>query len=77
MVGDQKLPVTYLGDVPDLADEKKIKALIPRLKQLDRCYRKTYDIRLGVVIIDTVAAAFDLDDENDNSEASQTIRRIK
>jgi hypothetical protein len=75
--GDEKFPVTYLGDVPDLSDSKEIKKLVPRLKQLDRYYRETYGVRLGVVIIDTVAAAFDLDDEDDNSEAAKTIKKMK
>jgi hypothetical protein len=75
--GDKDFAVTYLGSVPDLATDKEITALIPRLRQLDRYYRKNYGIRLGVVIIDTVAAAFNLDDEDNNSEASKTIRKMK
>jgi AAA domain/Bifunctional DNA primase/polymerase, N-terminal len=73
----EKVPVAYLPDVPNLSDDKEITKLIPRLRQLDRYFRKTYGVRLGVVIIDTVAAAFDLDDEDDNSEAAKTIRRMK
>jgi hypothetical protein len=75
--GNKDFAVSYLGDVPDLSDDKEIAKLVPRLRQLDRYYRKTYGVRLGVIEIDTVAAAFDLDDEDDNSEASKTIRRMK
>jgi AAA domain len=38
---------------------------------------RTFKLRLGVVIIDTVAAAFDLDDEDDNSEAAKVIRKMR
>jgi AAA domain len=73
----ERVPVVYLGDVPNLADDKEIAKLIPRLRQVDRYFRKTYGVRLGAIVIDTVSAAFDLDDEDDNSEAAKTIRRIK
>jgi hypothetical protein len=73
----RKAPVTYLGAVPDLSDKKEVDKLIPRLRQLDRYYRATHGVRLGAVIIDTVAAAFDLDDEDDNSEAAKTIKLMK
>ncbi len=76
-VGDEKLPICYLGAVPDLKNKKEIDALVPRLLAVEQHFRQTHDVRLGAVIIDTVAAAFDLDDENDNSEAARTIRVIK
>jgi hypothetical protein len=66
-VGDTTLPICYLGSVPDLKDQREIDALAPRLQAVSEHFQRTHGVRLGVVIVDTVAAAFDLDDENDNS----------
>jgi hypothetical protein len=77
IAGNKDFAVAYLGSVPDLANDKELAGLVPRLRQLDRYFRKAYGVRLGVIIIDTVAAAFNLDDEDDNSEASKTIKRMK
>jgi AAA domain len=71
------LPITYLGTVPDLSDPKEVKALIPRLRAVNQKMMRDHGVRLGAVITDTVAAAFDLDDENDNSEAAKIIRSLK
>jgi RecA-family ATPase len=76
-VGDEALPICYLGSVPDLKDQQEIDALAPRLRAVAERFQKTHGVRFGAVIIDTVAAAFDLDDENNNSEAARTIRAIK
>lgn len=72
-----RLPITYLGDVPNLLDEAERGHLIESLKQLDREYRKRFGVRLGAVIYDTVSATFCLEDENDNSEASKVTRVMR
>ena len=76
-VGSEQLPICYLGQVPDMADEKEVKALVPRLKAVSQKMMRDYGVRLGAVIIDTLAAAFNLDDENDNSEAARSIRNLR
>jgi hypothetical protein len=76
-VGDQNLPICYLGQVPNMADEKEVRALVPRLKAVSQFMTREYKVRLGAVIIDTLAAAFDLNDENDNSEAARSIRNLR
>lgn len=73
----QKLPVTYLGNVPNMLDEGERKALIQSLRKLDQVYRERFGVRLGAVIYDTLAATFDLSDENDNAEASKVTRIMR
>jgi hypothetical protein len=76
-VGNRPLPITYLGQVPNLSDEREIREMILRLRAVSEYFRRNFGIPLGATVIDTLAAAFDLDDENDNSEASRIIRALK
>jgi hypothetical protein len=71
------LPITWLGAVPNLADPKEAKAMVNRLRAVDARFRASHGVRLGMVICDTLAASFNLDDENNNSEAAKTIRAMK
>lgn len=74
---EQRLPIAWLGAVPNLSDPKEIDAMIPRLAALDAKLRADHGVRLGAVILDTLAATFSLSDENDNSEAAKIIRQIR
>ena len=74
---DEPLPIAWLGEVPDLKRPSEVAAMIPRLRAVDDHFRETFGVRLGVVVCDTLAATFNLDDEDDNSEAAQTIRIMK
>jgi hypothetical protein len=71
------LPIAWLGGVPNLADPKEVKAMVNRLRAVDARFRSEHGVRLGMVICDTLAATFDLNDENDNSEAAKAIRVMK
>jgi hypothetical protein len=73
----ESLPICHLGTVPDLKDQKEVAALIQRINAASDELEETYGIPLGLVIIDTMAAAFTFDDENDNSEASSMIKVMK
>lgn len=71
------LPIAFLGDIPDLKIEQMRNGLIAKLNGVDAIYRERFGIRLGVVIYDTLAATFDLNDENDNSEASKITKILR
>ena len=47
---------------------------MPQLKEVAANFQSNYGVRLGLVVLDTLAATFMLQDENDNSEASKIIR---
>jgi hypothetical protein len=49
---------------------ENLKRLEVEAKSLDARFREEFGVRLGVIFIDTLAAAFNLKDENDNAEAS-------
>ncbi|GJD52486.1 hypothetical protein OPKNFCMD_5252 [Methylobacterium crusticola] len=71
------LPIVWMGDVPNLADEGEVKKLIPKVKALAQHLRDTFGMRLGIIAIDTMAAAFALKDENDAAEAQRAIRIMR
>jgi hypothetical protein len=73
----ERLPIAFLGDVPNLSSQREIETLIPRLEAVAGRLKQDHGVRLGVVIVDTLAAAFDLNDENDNAEAAKIIRLIR
>jgi RecA-family ATPase len=71
------LPIAWLGAVPNLSDPSEVDKMIPRLKALAEKFQSDHDVRLGAVILDTLAATCDLDDEDDNSEASRAGKELK
>jgi RecA-family ATPase len=62
------LPIAWRGDAPLLRNASDINAVAVQLQQMDAFLRARYGVRLGVAILDTVAATFDLEDEDNNSE---------
>lgn len=73
----EALPIAWTGDVPNLAEPKNLDEMIARVGAVGARFRDEYGVRLGAVIIDTVAAAFHLKDENDNAEAARVINHLR
>lgn len=67
------LPIAWLKSAPDFSKPRDVAAFIAKLKGVAAKMRETHGVRLGAVIFDTVAAAFGLEDENDNSEAARVV----
>lgn len=70
------LPIAWLTASPDLSNPWELPGFIAKLKAIGAKMQETHGVRLGAVIIDTLAAAFGLKDENDNSEAARAIRQM-
>lgn len=79
--GDQtkaeRLPIAWLGAVPNLADPAAIAALQPKIRAVDLRFRREFGVRLGLISIDTLAAGFALRDENDAAEAQGALRHMR
>ena len=65
-----KLPITWLKALPDFCATENVKLLVQHLKTLDERFQGDFGVRLGNVVIDTVAACFGMKDEDDNAEAT-------
>ena len=70
---DKKLPIAWMGDVPDLLKPENVAAMAEHIRGLNAVFRERHGVRLGAIIIDTVAAAFSLDDMNSGAEAAKVI----
>jgi AAA domain len=70
-------PIAWITNVPRLKTDADIKTFGRHLRAVDQRFRSEFGVRLGVVIIDTVAATFDLEDEDNNSEVARTIRKMR
>ena len=75
--GADALPIAIVRRVPDMMSRADAAKVVAQLREIDGRFRTDHGVRLGAVIIDTVAAAFGLEDENDNSEASKATRMMK
>jgi AAA domain len=75
----QKLPIAGIKQLPDFSSAAGIKRFELQLKELDKRFRGDFGVRLGHVPIDTVAACFNMKNEDDNAGAtrvSNTMRSI-
>lgn len=74
-----KLPIAWIKQLPNFASTDSVKLFIRQMRALDERFRGDFGLRLGHITIDTVAAAFAMKDEDDNSEATRVcnvVRRI-
>ena len=73
----EPLPIAWMTAVPNLADPDEVKALQPKIRAVDARFREQFGVRLGLIVIDTLAAAFAMKDENDAAEAQQALRHMR
>ena len=66
-----KLPIAWIGNVPNLSLEGEVRKLAGRLEKINDHFLKEFGVRLGVIWIDTLAAAARFKEENDNSEVER------
>lgn len=74
---DDPLPIAWMSGVPDLMKPDAPKIIYSRIHEVAKRFQEQFGIRLGVVIFDTLAATFLLENENDNSEASKVIKILQ
>jgi hypothetical protein len=70
------LPIAWLKEVPDLRQPASITQLAGALKARCAYMQAKYGVRLGAVFIDTLNAAFTMQDENSNAEAGAIMRSL-
>jgi hypothetical protein len=70
------LPIITKGDAPALTEPKDVDSFAAELARLQGEMESRFGLPLGVLVMDTLAATFDLDDESDNSEAAKTMRKL-
>jgi hypothetical protein len=73
----EDLPIAWKGDAPLLNTAKDVDRLGDQLAELGAFISARYGMRLGAAMLDTVAATFDLEDEDKNSEVARAIRKMR
>jgi hypothetical protein len=71
---DENLPIAIIKRVPNLSDAASRLSFKARVKRVTEELRARFDVRVGAVVIDTLAAAFSIKDENSNSEMQMTCK---
>jgi hypothetical protein len=61
------IPFAWSGSVPSLQTQEGLEAFIADLHEM----QQRFDVRLGAIFMDTVAACFVMQDENSNAEVSR------
>ena len=74
---DETLPIAWASTFPDFTKVEEVRAFMQELKALKAFMQDKHGVRLGAIVIDTLAAVFSLQDENDNAEAAKIIRAMK
>jgi hypothetical protein len=73
----EKLPIAWIKQLPDFSSAAGIRLFIRQLKMLDERFLGDFGVRLGQVPIDTIAAAFNMKDEDDNAEATKVCNVMR
>jgi DNA polymerase I-like protein with 3'-5' exonuclease and polymerase domains len=75
---DEDLPVVVIGAVPDLTDKAQRRQFIQsKIKKAERMIMRRHGVRTGVVIVDTLAKAFSMKDENSAAEMNAVCRHAE
>jgi hypothetical protein len=72
----EKLPIGIIRRPPDLDTPEAVRQLIGDVKILAAEMQRKYGVRVGVLAIDTIASAFSIVNENDNSEAAAICKQM-
>jgi len=75
-ITDERLPICVLPFVPDLATAKDRKVFIDGLKLVMDEMAQAHNVPVGAIIIDTMARAFSMDDENSAAEMGRLIKAV-
>jgi hypothetical protein len=73
----ETLPFASADQVPELQSGNGIAAFIEELRSVGQEMQSRHGVRLGAIVLDTVAACFQMKDENDNAEASRICRIMR
>ena len=72
-----RLPICWPKLMPDLSSADGIKLFVRYMQELDRRFRGDFGVRLGHIVIDTVAAVCNMKDEDDNAEATKICNILR
>jgi hypothetical protein len=72
----KSLPFAWIETCPRLLDKNALKALEAMAKEADQKMQSEHGVGLGLIIIDTMAAAAGFNDENSNAETQAVMNMV-
>ncbi len=72
----ESIPFYYKTEVDNLMKPDEVAKLIADIKMIDASFKEKFGVPVGLVIVDTVGAAFHMRDENDNAEVAGVCRTL-
>jgi hypothetical protein len=74
---DPHPPIAWMSEPPPLDTPQQVDAFIVTLRLLDAHFKAAHGVRLGAVVVDTVAACFEIEKEESNAEINKVCKRLK
>ena len=71
---DDKLPIAIVKSVPDLSNKQERARFAKKLKAATARLKAKFGVRVGIVMLDTIAASFTMKDENSAAEINIVCR---
>jgi AAA domain len=73
----KNLPIAWRGDIPAIKTSEDVERVSKELLELGDLIKARFGVRCGASAFDTVAANFDMEDENSNAEVAKVIRQLR
>jgi phage/plasmid primase-like uncharacterized protein len=70
-------PIAYLPFSGNLNDDDEFEELLSELPVIDAIFRDEHDVRLGLVVLDTMSSSFVMKDQNNAAEVTAICKRLK
>jgi AAA domain len=74
---EEPLPIAWLRTLPNFGKPKGVEEFIGELRAAAEKMRREHHVRLGIVLVDTVSANFEIKKEEDNAEAAEVCRILR
>lgn len=73
----RKLPIAWRGDLPEIKTADDVERVAAELLELQAKIKARFGVRTGASVFDTIAANFQMTDENSNGEIAQVIAKLR
>jgi hypothetical protein len=72
-----EVPIAWVKQVPDFNRPEGLQVFVQELQGLSQHFQSAFNVRLGLVFVDTVSASFDIKEEADNAEAARVCKVMR
>jgi hypothetical protein len=73
----KQLPIAWRGDLPEIKTAEDVDRVVKELLELADKVKARFGVRCGASFFDTIAANFQMEDENSNAEGAKVIGKLR